>query len=248
MPLVLLWTWLNVLTFCISNQRSPSSVTEDSVNKPWRPIPSGRLNAVQAQNLLLVLIPVILIITTYLGAGGTTAVALVLTWMYNDLGGSDVHYTVRNLLNGLAIVVASTGATRVAIHDGVNVYDLNPNGYEWLAIKATIVSTTVQIQDLRDQDGDRSRGRKTAPICLGDELTRYSVIVPVMVWSVICPFFWVVDYFGYIVPVVLGGSLGVRLLLWRSVEADEASLKLWGLWTFSIYLLPLYKVSLSSSV
>ena len=248
LPHALLWMWLNILAFAITNQRSPRSVTEDSVNKPWRPIPSGRLSTLQAQNLLLALVPLILLITTYSGAGSTTAVAFVLNWMYNDLGGSDVHYTIRNLINALAMIVASTGTTRVAMYDGSNLHDFSATGYQWLAIKATIVFTTLQIQDLRDQDGDRSRCRNTAPIALGDQFTRWTIAGPVMFWSTICPFFWNVDFFGYIVPLILGIILSMRILAWRSIEADQSTWKLWGLWTFSIFLLPLYRFSLLSLV
>ena len=37
-PKVLLWNWLNVF-FDIANQRLPQSILEDTINKPWRPIP-----------------------------------------------------------------------------------------------------------------------------------------------------------------------------------------------------------------
>ena len=238
--------WLNILAFTISNQRSPSSAREDCVNKPWRPIPSGRLSTLQAEHLLLALVPLVLIITTWLGAGSISAVALVLNWMYNDLGGSEVHYTVRNLINALAMVVASTGTTRVAMYDRSNLHDFTSIGYQWLAIKAAIVFTTLQIQDLRDQDGDRSRGRNTAPIALGDEFTRWTISGPVIFWSMFCPFFWDVDFLGYVMPITVGCVLSLKVLFWRGVEADQFSWTLWGIWTFSIFLLPLYRSSVSS--
>lgn len=46
-------------------------------------------------------------------------------------------------------------------------------------------------QDMKDQDGDRSRGRRTAPIVLGDVVARSTIAISF--WSV-------VDY----LPMVLG--------------------------------------------
>ncbi|KAL8724363.1 MAG: hypothetical protein Q9166_007999, partial [cf. Caloplaca sp. 2 TL-2023] len=39
-PLILLWTWLNLLPFNINNQRQPAAILEDKINKSWRPLPS----------------------------------------------------------------------------------------------------------------------------------------------------------------------------------------------------------------
>ena len=48
-PLVLIWVWVNQLVFNIGNQQRPESIAEDSINKPWRPMPSKRLSATQAE-------------------------------------------------------------------------------------------------------------------------------------------------------------------------------------------------------
>ena len=242
LPHSLLWMWLNILAFAIANQRSRSSISEDFINKPWRPIPSGRITGFQARNLLLGVVPLILFITACLGAGSTSALALVLNWMYNDLGGSDIHYTVRNLLNALAMIVASTGTTQVAMYNhSNNDYKFTATGYQWLIVQAAIVFTTLQIQDLRDQDGDRNRGRNTAPVVIGDNLTRWTIIGPVIFWSIFCPQFWAVNLLGHSFVLVLGGTLSTRVFLFRSTNADQVSWKIWGVWTFIIFMLPLYK-------
>ena len=45
LPSVLAFNVGNLLVFDLANQRSPSSVIEDRINKPWRPIPQvGTLN------------------------------------------------------------------------------------------------------------------------------------------------------------------------------------------------------------
>ena len=45
---MLLWSWSNLFLFNLHNQRHPSSISEDALNKPWRPIPAGRITSAQA--------------------------------------------------------------------------------------------------------------------------------------------------------------------------------------------------------
>ena len=40
-----LWIYIAVLLFNLNNQYSPESVAEDKINKPWRPIPAGRITS-----------------------------------------------------------------------------------------------------------------------------------------------------------------------------------------------------------
>lgn len=42
LPSILAFNVVNLLVFDLANQRSPSSVVEDRINKPWRPIPQVR--------------------------------------------------------------------------------------------------------------------------------------------------------------------------------------------------------------
>ncbi|KAI0383201.1 UbiA prenyltransferase family [Hypomontagnella monticulosa] len=164
-PQTFSWVWLNVFVFSISNQRSKESILEDSINKPWRPLPAGKLNMHQARQLLLVAIPLILAICSFcLGAAQETTLCLVLTWMYNDLGGADEHFILRNVINGAAYFAYGSGAFKVAAGSRSVAFDASV----WLAIVACMITTTMQIQDLKDQEGDRARQRSTAPLDLGD--------------------------------------------------------------------------------
>lgn len=88
-PLVLLWNWLNVLLFDLSNQRLPAAIVEDAINKSWRPIPAGRLTATEATKLLMLVIAVVYVESAYLGGLHEAVVVMVLTWMHNDLRGGD---------------------------------------------------------------------------------------------------------------------------------------------------------------
>ena len=237
--MVILWNWINVVVFDLANQRLPSSLLEDSVNKPWRPLPSGRINAVQARRLLLGVLPVVFLITLYIGGMEETVAMMVLTWMYNDLGGADENYVVRNLINCFGFMCYSSGATLVAC--GFGQYTLNSQAYPWLAMVGGIVLTTLQMQDMSDQEGDRTRGRGTIPLVLGDGVARWTIAVPVTIWSLACPIFWEIHPYAFIAPLVLGGAVGLRILLLRSVDADKVTWKFWNLWISCLYLLPLIK-------
>ena len=145
-PLVILWNWINVLIFDLANQRLPNSIIEDSVNKAWRPIPSGRLTACQARRLLLAVLPIGVLATSYIGGMEETIVMNTLVYMYNDLGGADENFVVRNIINAAGFVCYSAGATRVAC--GHDQSYLNEKAYQWLAIIGGIVFSTLQMQDM----------------------------------------------------------------------------------------------------
>ncbi|KAK3902805.1 hypothetical protein C8A05DRAFT_33460 [Staphylotrichum tortipilum] len=99
-PLVLLWVYLNLLPFTISNQLPAPSIREDALNKPWRPLPAGRLTPRTAQLLILTLYPLALLSSTLLlGAPRQAAALLVLGGWYNSLGGGETNPLVRNGIN-----------------------------------------------------------------------------------------------------------------------------------------------------
>lgn len=237
LPLSLLWMWLHILAFTIANQRSGHSVLEDKRNKPWRPIPSGRLTATEARRLLLLVVPAVAIAAMCLGASDASRWALLLNWMYNDLGGGSEVCAVRHLLNAVGLVVGTIGTTLVAC--GESHCSITASGYRWLALEGLIVFTTIHLMDFRDQQGDRARGRMTIPILIGDSAARWSLAIFVMAWSFICPAIWSLGISGWLFPSAMGSIILVRILSRRSVQADKVTWEFWGLWMVSICLLPL---------
>ncbi|KAI1814976.1 UbiA prenyltransferase family-domain-containing protein [Poronia punctata] len=237
---VLLWVWLQLLVLDVANQRLPDSIAEDRINKPWRPITSGRITADGARQLLLVSITVTLAISTWLGATSETLVLFLLNWMYNDLGLANGHWLLRNLMNALGITTIGAGATRVAC--GHLTIMLVPAARWWL-LCAGMLMTTIQAQDLYDQEGDAIRGRSTAPLLLGDGVARWSVGVGILFWSVAMPLSLGLhlreDWIGYLVPILLGIFITIRVLTLRNVAADKKTFKCWALWTICLYSLPL---------
>ncbi|KAM0796883.1 UbiA prenyltransferase family-domain-containing protein [Usnea florida] len=238
-PQVLLWNWINLLTFNIANQRLASSILEDSVNKPWRPLPSNRLSSDEARRLLLRLIPCGLLLSLFLGGLKESVTMLILTWMYNDLGGADENFIVRNLINAIGFICHGSGATLIAA--GFRDHEITSQAHIWLTLIGGVIFTTLQVQDLPDMEGDAARGRRTLPLIYGEVVGRYSVAIAVLGWSFICPTFWKLGFLAYILPVMLGSLVAVRVLAMRNVPADQKTYRIWCVWLTVLYVLPLCK-------
>lgn len=246
LPKAILWAWMNLWLFNLANQRLPDSIVEDSVNKPWRAIPSGRLTATQARYLLLISIPIVFGATFILGGRDECVALMVLTWIYNDLGAGDENFMIRHLLNALGFAAFSAGSTQVAC--GFPDFTLNNKAYQWLAIVVLTITCTIQFQDMEDQPGDRLRGRKTLPIIFGERRTRWWNAFSIIALSVVACAFWQVGLFGYLVPGALSVFIAGRTLMLSGIVDDRHTFKLWCLWLIMIYLLPLAKYQESSPV
>ncbi|KAL4902349.1 hypothetical protein BDW74DRAFT_186884 [Aspergillus multicolor] len=249
-PPMLFFNWTNVFIFELANQRLPESIKEDKANKPWRPLPQGRITQSQTRCLLLVSIPVVLALSAALGVGIESALILLLAWMYNDLGGGDevsrdliiaVAYDVflvASLRIGMgsasfsASVSASTSSAAADLQVGIL-----RTGYTWLALIGCTIASTMQVQDLKDQVGDLLRGRKTWPIVLGDSVSRKWIAACVPVWSVLCVLFWHTPLWVSVVPVLLGMWVSGCVLLKRG---DAGAWRWWCAWQVALYALPIW--------
>lgn len=244
-PLVLGWIWINLLPFNIDNQRQPKAIKEDSLNKPWRTLPSRRLSPKTAKRLMLVLYPTAVIASFFHGTLTQCLGLIFLGYWYNDLGGADKNPAIRNLINGCGFVCFSSGAMQVAIGGfKTEVRDtesaLRLYGW-WYVVIACIVFSTVQTQDMYDQRGDAARNRKTVPLLIGDAPARWTIAVAVAVWCFATPWLWGSSTAGYLAPVVLGSVIASRILWKRDEKADLITFRLWNIWLVSIYFLPLIK-------
>ncbi len=237
LPIILLWTWINLLSFAVNNQRHPSALQEDRLNKPWRPMPAGRLTGAQAKSLALVTYPSTFLASILLGGGTAQCVLLALFgYLYNDLKGGDVNWLLRNLLNACGFTCFASGALEVASHSPIA-----PGSIPWLLIIGAVVCTTVHTQDMYDQAGDLAAGRKTAPLVIGDGPARWSIAIMIAAWSWLSPMYWGSATVGYFAPVTLGVSVSLRSLVKRTVEEDKTTFRIYNAWLVSIYVLPLVK-------
>jgi 4-hydroxybenzoate polyprenyltransferase len=227
---------MNLLLLCLNNQTSTESIEEDRVNKPWRPLPSQRTTAERAKQLMLVAIPATLLLSAAVGAIFQTLVLMVLNLWYNDWGGGE-KVVPRNFINAVGFICYTSASLEILL--GSSIVSCAPLRWQWLGIIWVAVFFTVHLQDLRDQLGDRLRGRPTLPLLIGDCHARWTILVPLVCLSVLCPMFWQLGLLGYVLPVTTGGLITTRLLTQRTAAADRMTFKIWSLWLMSIYLLPL---------
>ena len=239
LPLVMIWTWFHLLPLAMNNQHRQTDIEEDKKNKPWRPIPAGRLSVEETKFFMVASYVVSILGSIYLG-GMTECLALVAQgWIYNELGAANDSYLARNILNATGYMTFAAGAAKVAcIQSGTTI---QRGTYSWFILLGLVVATTIQFQDLYDQEGDRARGRRTIPLIAGDGIARLSVGLPVAVWSLLCPSFWRLDARGFVLPMLLGAVVIFRLFCYKGVCADKTSFKLWNAWVVVLYLLPFVK-------
>ncbi|KAK8068367.1 UbiA prenyltransferase [Apiospora saccharicola] len=255
LPAIILFNWSNLLIFDLANQRLPESALEDAANKPWRPVPSGLLTSDQLRRAMLVLLPLVLGLNHMLfDTGKETSLLFSLTWMYNDLGGGDDGWVQRNVIIAAAFGLYDLGSVRVA--SGAPLSGLTPDAVLWIFAISAVILTTMHVQDLKDQEGDRRRERSTAPHVLGDGTARWTIAIPVGAWSVFCTAFWgfrgchwgrsmgiavvvsapLMGISAYIT--MLGAWVAFRCVALRTPATDRATWQLWALWTASLYALP----------
>ncbi|KAF2023204.1 hypothetical protein EK21DRAFT_105439 [Setomelanomma holmii] len=220
-PLVAAWLRLLILQACLQNQRSPDSIEEDLINKPWRPIPSKRISRTQTEYLLTVAYVVAGITSYVLDTLSYWEVYVLLLAAYNDRGSSDHSGTVRNIFCGAAFACYFGGALSIALGPDVA---LSPKAIQWtLIMTCGVLATTFHTQDFRDEAGDRARDRKTLVTELGRTPALCTVIFFTCFWSL------------YISVVFFGGGVIVAALL----REDRRMYKVWCLWVFGLCPLPL---------
>ena len=234
LPLALAFNWYSVLLFELANQRTPESVKEDSINKPWRPIPSGRVEPDQVRKAMLLLIPLSWAANYSLGVWTEGLMIQVLTWAYNDLGGGDE--IIRDAVIAVAYGFFNLASLKIALGQQAGVAW---GGYVWICVISGVILTTMQVQDLKDQEGDETRGRKTIPLVFGDQFSRVTIAVFVCIWSGAGVVFWGMSWIKYAVTGAAGALVVARVLTKKGVSADRATWKAWCLWTVSLYCLPL---------
>lgn len=108
---IMFWIWIHLLQFCVSNQSN--SPEEDSVNKPWRPIPAGRISLPQTKILRYFLCAGCLALSLYHNILLASILICLSTVAYNDLG-LHRHMVWRNLCNALGYASFEMGATQLA--------------------------------------------------------------------------------------------------------------------------------------
>ncbi|KAI1431260.1 UbiA prenyltransferase family-domain-containing protein [Xylaria sp. CBS 124048] len=235
LPYVLAFNVGNLLIFDLANQRGPQSIEEDRINKPWRPIPQGKITADQTRRFMLASIPVVLALSYAVGAWQQCVLISILSWMYNDLGGGD-EAVVREVIISIAYGLFNSGSLLAAVGPGSS---LNNLGLGWTSIVSGVILTTMQVQDLKDQEGDKLRNRKTIALCFGERFSRTWIAFFVCFWSWVCGNFWNAGPVVFGLNAALAVVIAARVLFLSTKKADARTWRMWCFWHASLYTLPL---------
>ncbi|KAI2794604.1 hypothetical protein POX_a01203 [Penicillium oxalicum] len=227
---VILFNWANVFVFDLANQRLPESRLEDRLNKPWRPLPTRQISPDTTRRWMLIFIPLVLTVSAVLGVVTESALIMILTWLYNDLRGGDEIVRDGIIACGYALYLSSS----LRIVSGLD-FHITEHGYRWIAIMSGIILTTMQVQDLKDQVGDRTRGRRTLPLVLGDKVSRWSIVGFTLFWSMLCCYFWQLPLWGYVLPLLTGLAVSFHVVIGSN---DAQAWRLWCAWQVVIYGIP----------
>ncbi|KAJ7862789.1 UbiA prenyltransferase family [Mycena olivaceomarginata] len=234
-PHLVFWLWLHLLEFNLSNQ---TASLEDKVNKPDRPLPSGRITLRNAVLLRWVLMPMCWSLSfVYSKQTMLSSMALsVFTIMYNEGRGSGTHWVTRYVLNGVGFAAFEAGTTFVAKDDKSFL-----DGPGWLAVllSGSILTTTIFAQDFRDVVGDALINRDTIPLRFGRP-SRIVLFLGVIAWSIALSHIWVLDISSSIALTLLGAFAGSRFIKYTTVEEDRNSYFYYNVWICTAHLLPGY--------
>jgi len=113
------WIYLHLLEFNLSNQvHNPE---EDKRNKPWRPLPSGRISLERAITLKRIAIVACLLISLHYGVQVFYASLLFAIFipMHHELHG-DQHWLTKNLMNAVGYSCFGIGSTLIACEHYIN--------------------------------------------------------------------------------------------------------------------------------
>ncbi|KAH9960956.1 UbiA prenyltransferase family-domain-containing protein [Russula compacta] len=229
-----IWIWFHLFLCNVSNQAR--SCEEDKVNRPWRPLPAGRITESQAVTLRWTIAVLCLFWSSIYGQELVLmTIGLVITTVVYDELGTAGHIIGKNFCAVGGYASFEVGATIII---GTN------HAMDFVSVTAVIISgimifTTIQAQDFADVEGDKALGRMTFPI-YAPEFSRAFTLIATVAWSVFLSWFWGVGPVSAAFLVILGTYVGMRYYLWRTLEADKKSYTIFNIWLMAAHTLPLH--------
>jgi len=231
------WIWLHLLQFTTANQSSSlTAITEDTDNKPDRPIPSGRMTRKQVRVLRWSLVPVCWWVSSWFGKSVVYASVgvVAITFWYNELNGGGRHWFVRNLLNGIGFGAFETGAVLLA---GQNRQEFDLIAFRAVLISTWLYATTTHTQDFKDVIGDRKIDRSTVALDM-PRIARPSVLVMLIAWSAFLTKVWELGNVTAGAMMVLAAFVGWRFCMMDGMRNDQVSFYWYNLWLSIAYASP----------
>lgn len=162
---------LYIYTFCLSNQVL-GDIEEDRANKPYRPLAAGIVTLQELRWRLYVFNLLYLLYGYYLGIFWLTLSWIVVSHWVNAYGCK--HWFSKNLIFiTLGTFILFDAQWYIAVPQGQSMSQVQLY-FLWMSLWAGF---GVQLQDLRDTEGDRVSRRKTLPVILGSRNVRILMVI-----------------------------------------------------------------------
>ncbi|KAF2827281.1 hypothetical protein CC86DRAFT_321203, partial [Ophiobolus disseminans] len=228
----MLWVWLVMLQFTLHNQRRPESIIEDNINKPWRPLPSGRISVKGANYLLFVTYLAVSVLSFQLGVITHFVVFTGLVCWYNDLGGSDRSGLFRNFLNASGYACLFSASLRICL-DPSGESRIGDRATSWTLIMVLVIFTTIHAQEFRDEAGDKARRRQNIITSIGHSRARLLLVTFMGFWCAFIPSWLGLTFKGAFVTLALGlwtAALTIWGMVKRTEKLDKKMYLVWSCW------------------
>ncbi|KAK6810870.1 hypothetical protein RU639_013598 [Aspergillus parasiticus] len=213
--LVVLWAMLYIYSFNLFTQSM--SPDEDRINKPDRPIPSGKVSVNAALKRCRITWGAFLIVSILHGQIIAEAIMWILCTIFLGATKSGGHWIGKNVVGMSVGNWALLSASRKLMGA-----QATQSSQHVVAISIWSGAIT-QAQDFRDQEGDRKIGRKTFPISFGDRTARHFLAFALI------PLAFCGTYFFNLAknaPWLLGtmhALVACRFLMFRNAKSDHKS-------------------------
>ncbi|KAJ7163971.1 UbiA prenyltransferase family-domain-containing protein [Mycena crocata] len=158
---------LYIYSFDIANQIN--GIAEDRVNKPDRPLSSGRVTLQGAYIRWYIATTAHLLVSAAWGVLPWAMLWVAIT-VYTSFCGGDKHWFTKNL------VFMSVGSLCLLHASWALVTPLTAQEWRWALTLSGVFGIVANVQDMRDVAGDRVAGRRTLPILLGDRTFRIVMV------------------------------------------------------------------------
>ncbi|KAG2357171.1 UbiA prenyltransferase family [Suillus spraguei] len=226
----LFWLWLHLFQFNVSNQSY--SVHEDVLNKPWRPVPSGRISMKECRALRWGLMVFCLSFSSLfsLNVAMTSGVFTMFLVMHEDFHLSH-HPIFKNLCNAGGYAANELGSLLILyIYSSKGIFTRR-NEHKCTFLQRVVILLTIHAQDFADVIGDRMSGRRSLPI-VAPKGSRIYMLCALPLFSFALGLFWSLGPFSTVLFVSMGSWVGIRYFFFRDEMSDQSSYRLYNVCIF----------------
>ncbi|KAJ7098208.1 UbiA prenyltransferase family-domain-containing protein [Mycena crocata] len=203
-----------VYSFDLANQIN--GIAEDRIDKPDRPLPSGRVSLRGAYIRWYATTAAHVAVSVKWGVLQWTLLGVLIT-IYTNFFGGNKHWITKNLL---FIPIGTLCLLQAAWRLGG---PIEARQWQWALTLSGVLGFVTNIQDLRDVEGDRIAGRQTLPLVLGPSfrwvMAGIICTTPIVCWELefLRHSHWLVDYCGALL------TLSMFYLAYRVFRGDSKS-------------------------